>query len=83
MKRELESEQIIQNKVNAFNRLSHMKKIFIKKKSKCKLRAGICDQKEDTCGKKLISYKKGPADKTVKMNPYSYLVSNIMGLFSG
>lgn len=82
MKRELESEQIIQNKVNAFNHLSHLKKILIKEKGKCKLGAGICDQKEDTCGKKLVSHKKGPAGKTVKMSSYSYLVSNIMGLFS-
>lgn len=37
MKQELESEQIIQNKVNAFNRLSHMKKKFIKKKANVNL----------------------------------------------
>lgn len=61
-----------------------MKKIvFMKGKGKCKLRARIYDQKEDTCGKRLISRKKDPRGKSVKMSPYSYLVPNRMGLLSG
>lgn len=58
-----------------------MKKlIFIK--GKCKLRARIYDQKEDTCGKRLISLKKAQWGKSVKMSPYNCLLSNRMTLLS-
>lgn len=60
-----------------------MKKILIKEKGRCKVRAGIWDQKEDTWENKFISHKKGPAGKTIKISPYRYLVCNIMSLFSG
>lgn len=49
-----------------FNHLSHVKKILIKENAKCKVRAGTCDQKEDTWGKKIFNTKKAQQEKLLK-----------------